>query len=461
VWVDGKFGKALSFDSYNDYVRATDVPLDTSAGAHNTVTFWMYWDGGNSEMPIGWSTGYDLWLYNNCFGFNTARGNIFGTSSIGLSNSWHYVTAIFYNGVPSNQTVSLYIDGVKQSLYPCVGSTTNSKSVGSTFYISGWSTGWSYKFGGIIDEVRLYNRALRFAEIYSLFNASKARLDYGDIRFTDSDGTTPLSYVLISDKEAQVTVPLVPADLDPLDPNDQKKTIYLYYGNPSASSLFSPRIFEDGFESGDSSAWDGQSVGRGTLSFPTIDPYEGDYHARFVSNNNDWSGRGRVYKYMPDEYQELYVRGYYKFDSLPSDNYQYYEFSFMNAMPGWDWTTAQVQLRKQSDTFFWRVGLKDDSGTRHYEPSSPTPSIPTPQPNRWYCIELYARVGDVNGEAKLWIDGSLEANVTGVDTDGWSHLHQAWAGSYKNGQTATKTFDYDDIVVSDSYIGCDPTPITK
>jgi hypothetical protein len=60
------------------------------------------------------------------------------------------------------------------------------------------------------------------------------RSDGGDIRFTDSDGVTLLNYWIESgigtnNTRIWVKVPSIPPS--------SKKTIYLYYGNPSATSL--------------------------------------------------------------------------------------------------------------------------------------------------------------------------------------------------------------------------------
>ena len=49
------------------------VSANTTSGAKTTVSFWMYWDGTNSVMPVGWMS-HDLWLLvSGYFGFNTAQ----------------------------------------------------------------------------------------------------------------------------------------------------------------------------------------------------------------------------------------------------------------------------------------------------------------------------------------------------------------------------------------------------
>jgi hypothetical protein len=68
----------------------------------------------------------------------------------------------------------------------------------------------------------------------SLISASKMRSDCGDVRFTDSDAATLLSYWIEPDTcntattRIWVRVPSIPAS--------STRTIYMYYGNPTATS---------------------------------------------------------------------------------------------------------------------------------------------------------------------------------------------------------------------------------
>jgi len=71
----------------------------------------------------------------------------------------------------------------------------------------------------------------------SLISAGKMRSDCGDIRFVDSDETTLLGYWIESgcntaSTRIWVKVPFIPAN--------SSKTIYVYYGNPSLTSMSSP-----------------------------------------------------------------------------------------------------------------------------------------------------------------------------------------------------------------------------
>ena len=166
IWVSGKLGKALNFDSNNDEVILDGLLVNTDTGGYNTVTFWMYWKGGSSEMPFGWNGAYDLYFSGNYFGFNTGEGNVFGLYAPRLKNKWVHVAAVFYNGAPSSSTVKLYIDGSKQVLKDCLTrKTTRPQTASSKAYVSGWGATTGYKFGGMIDDVRIYNRELSKEEI--------------------------------------------------------------------------------------------------------------------------------------------------------------------------------------------------------------------------------------------------------------------------------------------------------
>ncbi len=163
---DSHIGYSGEFSSSIGYIDITGLPVSTSSGDQTTVTFWMKWLGGNSQMPIGW-TSYDLWFYGDRFGFNTAQGDIYGITgaSAKLANDWHHIAAIFTNsGTTQN---SLFIDGVEQSLSTVRGSGHGNRTVGSNFRISGWTNNSGYRFNGLMDELRIYKRGLSASEVES------------------------------------------------------------------------------------------------------------------------------------------------------------------------------------------------------------------------------------------------------------------------------------------------------
>ena len=149
-------------------IDITGLPISTTAGDKTTISFWMYWDGTNSIMPLGWRY-HDLWFTSGHFGFNTAGSDIFGIASAGLSNSWHHVVAEFTNNnVLANK---LYIDGVDQVLTHRRGTIINSRAVvDQHLRLGGWWANNGYRFSGHIDEVNVYNGTLTQAEVNNDLN---------------------------------------------------------------------------------------------------------------------------------------------------------------------------------------------------------------------------------------------------------------------------------------------------
>jgi len=101
-----------------------------------------------------------------------------------------------------------------------------------------WISGWKYRRPITIDNTKNTNNLTNYqvlitVDTASIISAGKMRSDGGDIRFTDSDGGTLLNYWIESGINTSYTkiwvkIPSIPAS--------STKTIYLYYGNPSATS---------------------------------------------------------------------------------------------------------------------------------------------------------------------------------------------------------------------------------
>lgn len=155
---NGQIGGAGHLDGVLD----TGIPLttngvDQSAGATNTVTFWMHYTGPDGHGPFAFETGgpvYDTWYQRTgCYGFNTQQSEALGTTRTDLKGRWVYVAAVFYNGVPSPATNAIYIDGAAQTLTQCYsGGTAVSRTVQLGAKLGGNST---YEMTGDIDEVHI------------------------------------------------------------------------------------------------------------------------------------------------------------------------------------------------------------------------------------------------------------------------------------------------------------------
>ncbi|MCD6229962.1 MAG: DUF2341 domain-containing protein, partial [Candidatus Diapherotrites archaeon] len=228
VWVAGKFGNGLQFDGVDDkvitqnYDYAANSPISVALWFYSSVNSNSYGDSysslvdhapdGNSGLWFGAGVGSNV----NKLGMYTGSTYIVGSTEYSLGN-WHY--AVFtYDGT----TATIYLDGVFNG--SAVSTTSGSNR---PFYIGGLG-GWYGRFKGLIDEVKIYDRALSQAEIQDHFNASKGNLDYSDLRFADSGGVQEIPYWVESDNRVWVKVPSIPAN--------GSTNIFMYYGNSSADS---------------------------------------------------------------------------------------------------------------------------------------------------------------------------------------------------------------------------------
>jgi hypothetical protein len=165
----GKFGSALTFDGVNDLVTVPDSnSLDLTTGV--TLEAWV-----RPSTVTGWRTallkeqtnGLVYAIYANTDA-NRPSGHVFTTSEFDTlgaaqlaANTWSHL-AVTYDGV----TLKLYVNGTLAS----------SKAVAGSLFAStgalriGGNNIWPEWFAGLIDEVRVYQRALTATEVTADMN---------------------------------------------------------------------------------------------------------------------------------------------------------------------------------------------------------------------------------------------------------------------------------------------------
>jgi hypothetical protein len=173
IWVDGKYGRALSFGGSSTYVQVPDSSsLDVTAQV--TVEAWVnlsaYVDsrtGVSHLVSRSDSSGGPLYVLatfaNGKVNYDTGPFTGYHSSVATLPlNSWTHL-AMTYNGA----SVYLYINGVLDSSYAQSGSirtTSNWLAIGCKPYPYNGSAAYAYT-NGTIDDVMIYNRALTQEEI--------------------------------------------------------------------------------------------------------------------------------------------------------------------------------------------------------------------------------------------------------------------------------------------------------
>jgi archaellum component FlaF (FlaF/FlaG flagellin family) len=178
VWVDGIFGKALSFDGVDDYVGTRSLTQFFST-VHGPSTLVMWFKPSSTgSIQYLFSDACPEWriLINSD---NTVTGCTYACARSNTqvsSNKWYLVALVHEHPTGlTNTKVRLYLNGVLES-ETTFSITTQNGYVNEYHYI-GVAKGYSacvpsvdsYFFNGIIDEVRIYNRALSEEEIKALY----------------------------------------------------------------------------------------------------------------------------------------------------------------------------------------------------------------------------------------------------------------------------------------------------
>lgn len=184
-WVpNGKFGGAYRFSVSNFTDRIVIPNSETLNSEDITLTAWIKasantglyerifdkdfyhgfalslsgdWQNGNTRGKLLWETG---------------NGTVMGHEAD--DNQWHHVAAA-YDG----RTVRCYVDGVETSHRARKTGPLSTSGwdlcIGNTVVDYGWEE--LMAFDGLIDEVRVYNRALSAGEIQSLATATNGGAD--------------------------------------------------------------------------------------------------------------------------------------------------------------------------------------------------------------------------------------------------------------------------------------------
>jgi len=164
--VAGKYGSALSFDGVNDYVNAgNDVSLNITTAI--TVSAWVkpVSSGEGTYGRVVDKAKFGLMMFGGeRVDFQIIVGGL-PRDAVTLAgsvpfNTWSYVVGVF-----DGANVIIYVNGVKTVGSATAGPITSHSA--DTLYIGERAVG-DRAFNGLIDEVRIWNRALTESEIQAL-----------------------------------------------------------------------------------------------------------------------------------------------------------------------------------------------------------------------------------------------------------------------------------------------------
>ncbi|MBP9854841.1 MAG: LamG domain-containing protein [Candidatus Omnitrophica bacterium] len=171
TWTTGQISGAVSFNGTTQYVTAADAnSLDLTTAA--TVAFWFKRSANGVQTSFGkWDAGTGQAAYiiqihtNNIIYWSTSSngsGNTYFTSSSTYADTdWHHLV-----GVYDASTLTVYYDGV--SIAGSISGAVAASLFNATSAMENRYNGGNY-FGGILDEARVYSRALSAADVAALY----------------------------------------------------------------------------------------------------------------------------------------------------------------------------------------------------------------------------------------------------------------------------------------------------
>jgi type II secretory pathway pseudopilin PulG len=164
-------GACLNFNSGSNQMVNVGNPAVLQISGPFTITVWVKPASISGILGIvtkeGSWTGYSLSIESNKFRFfttaNSQAYSIFSATTPTIG-TWYHIAGVF-----DGQKNYIYVNGVKEN----ETSASMAANVNNNFIIGYggyWPGGY---FSGVIDEVRIYNRALSASEIKAIYNDLK------------------------------------------------------------------------------------------------------------------------------------------------------------------------------------------------------------------------------------------------------------------------------------------------
>jgi uncharacterized repeat protein (TIGR01451 family) len=196
------------------------------------------------------------------------------------------------------------------------------------------------------------------------------------------------------------TVIADPAVTDPAGANNTGTDTDTVVNPVGGNCPVADQFFGDGFESGDLSAWDGSTTGTGdSIGASTVQANTGTYSVR-AEVDSTATGRAFVFKDFAGQ-TTISAKVYIYLDPAfsISNNAEVVYFT--------DGVASQIlntHIKSDMTLNLWNQVVGENYAT--------TTTIST---GVWHTLEMQAVINGASSEARLWFDGNLEIEQTGID----------------------------------------------
>lgn len=173
VWTSGKFGGALQLDGIDDYVN---IPVSPSITSLSNITLSVWLKPNQKEINgifgciNGENSSSDSFIFVDNVGSERISSSIRINNTVNTrtinttvgSGSWNHLV-YSYDG----NSEKIYWNGIEVGSFLKTGLLHNNTECG--LYLGRTSTVGNY-FTGLLDEVRIYNRAISAEEVLNIYN---------------------------------------------------------------------------------------------------------------------------------------------------------------------------------------------------------------------------------------------------------------------------------------------------
>jgi hypothetical protein len=162
TWASGKLGGALQFNSSNSVVTVPSSPSLAITSAYTLAVWVNLGPKTNDDQRFVHRDPIDFKLNGRRPQIGTA-GMSYATSSYALpGNEWHHIAATVENGAPR-----MYVDGTERTFDTQQLDPRPIPAQSAPLYIGAFGDGYGVA-NGLLDDVRMWNRALTPAEVLEL-----------------------------------------------------------------------------------------------------------------------------------------------------------------------------------------------------------------------------------------------------------------------------------------------------